>query len=144
MRVDVCVWAHRIRYVFNFCYYINNRTSLSLSTLPVSPSCWIWSGGVHTNSTMTDLSVRHGALRLAAFSVTWREGCGGGTVGGVSVLRTQRCHLRAGFRQCKSFVEMGTVRCCPLGRTVPCGLCPGCWCGGLHHQSTQTLAGCAR
>ncbi len=44
-----------------------------------------------------------------------------------------------GFQQCQSFVEMGTVRCCPLG-TVPCGLCPGCWCGGLYHQSTQTLA----
>ncbi len=29
-------------------------------------------------------------------------------------------------------------------RTVPCGLCPGCWCGGLHHQRTQTLAGSAR
>ena len=26
-------------------------------------------------------------------------------------------------------------------RTVPCGLCPGCWCEGLHHQRTQTLAG---
>jgi small ubiquitin-related modifier len=25
--------------------------------------------------------------------------------------------------------------------TVPRGLCPGCWCGGLHHQRTQTLAG---
>jgi hypothetical protein len=22
------------------------------------------------------------------------------------------------FQQCQSFVEMGTVRCCPLGRTV--------------------------
>jgi hypothetical protein len=69
-------------------------------------------------------------------------------VGSVGVLRTQRCHLRAGFQQCQSFVEMGTVRsivlllflqkqnlasaiylfglstllkrCCPLGRTVPC------------------------
>ena len=29
-------------------------------------------------------------------------------------------------------------------RTVACGLCPGCWCGGLHHQRTQTLAGSAR
>jgi hypothetical protein len=27
-------------------------------------------------------------------------------------------------------------------RTVPWGRCPGCWCGGLHHQRTQTLAGC--
>ena len=24
-------------------------------------------------------------------------------------------------------------------RTVPCGLCPGCWCGGLHHQRTQSV-----
>ena len=31
---------------------------------------------------------------------------GGGTVGGVGVLRARRCHLRAGFQQCKSFVEM--------------------------------------
>ena len=45
---------------------------------------------------------------------TWREGHGGGAVGSVGVLRTQLCHLRAGFQQCKSFVEMGTVRCCPL------------------------------
>jgi hypothetical protein len=28
--------------------------------------------------------------------------------------------------------------------TVPCGLCPRCWCGGLHHQRMQTLAGSAR
>ena len=27
-----------------------------------------------------------------------------------------RCHLSAGFQQCQSFVEMGTVRFCPLGR----------------------------
>ena len=53
-------------------------------------------------------------------SGTWREGRGGGTVGGVGVLRARRCHLRAGFQQCQSFVEMGTVRCCPLGRTVDC------------------------
>ena len=32
----------------------------------------------------------------------------------LGVLRARRCHLRAGFQQCKSFVEMGTVRCCPL------------------------------
>ena len=43
-----------------------------------------------------------------------REGRCGGSVGGVGVLRARRCHLRAGFQQCKSFVEMGTVRCCPL------------------------------
>ena len=36
---------------------------------------------------------------------TWREGRGGGTVGGVGVLRARRCHLRGGFQQCKSFVE---------------------------------------
>jgi hypothetical protein len=45
---------------------------------------------------------------------TWREGRGGGAVDSVGVLRARRCHLRAGFQQCKSFVEMGTVRCCPL------------------------------
>ncbi len=32
------------------------------------------------------------------------------TVAGV--LRTRRGHLRAGSQQCKSLVEMGTVRCC--------------------------------
>ncbi len=71
---------------------------------------------------------------------TWQGGRGGGTGGGVGVLRARRCHLRAGFQQCQSFVEMGTVRCCPLGRTVPCGLCPGCWCGGLHHQRSTSRA----
>jgi hypothetical protein len=25
-------------------------------------------------------------------------------------------------------------------RKVPWGRCPGCWCGGLYHQNTQTLA----
>ncbi len=30
-------------------------------------------------------------------------------------LRALRCHLRAGFQQCKSLVEMCTVRCCPHG-----------------------------
>ena len=29
------------------------------------------------------------------------------------MFRTWLCHLRAGFQQCKSFVEMCTVRCCP-------------------------------
>ncbi len=38
---------------------------------------------------------------------------GGGAVSSVGVLRARR-HLRAGFQQCKSIVEMGTVRCCPL------------------------------
>jgi hypothetical protein len=27
--------------------------------------------------------------------------------------------------------------------TVLWGQCPGCWCGGLHHQHTQTLVVCA-
>jgi hypothetical protein len=33
---------------------------------------------------------------------------------------SRRCHLRAGFQQCKSFVEMGTVRCCPLWHPSHC------------------------
>jgi hypothetical protein len=36
------------------------------------------------------------------------------------VLRAWRCHLRAGFQQCKSFVEMCTVRCCPLWHPAYC------------------------
>ena len=35
-----------------------------------------------------------------------------GAVCSVNVLLEQSCHIRAGFQQCKSFVEMGTVRCC--------------------------------
>ena len=72
---------------------------------------------------------------------TWRGGRGGGACGRVGVLRARRCHLRAGFQQCKSFVEMCTVRCCPLWHpahcpmgTVPWGQCPGYWCGRLHHR----------
>jgi hypothetical protein len=38
----------------------------------------------------------------------------------VGVLRARRCHLRAGFQQCKSFVEMCTVRCCPLWHPSHC------------------------
>jgi hypothetical protein len=38
------------------------------------------------------------------------------------VLRARRCHLRAGFQQCKSFVEMCTVRCCPLWHPAHCPL----------------------
>ncbi len=45
---------------------------------------------------------------------TCREGRCGGAVSSVGVVRAMRCHLRAGFQQCKSFVEMGTVRCCSL------------------------------
>jgi hypothetical protein len=37
---------------------------------------------------------------------TWRGARGGGAGGSVGVLRARRCHLRAGFQQCKSFVEM--------------------------------------
>ena len=51
---------------------------------------------------------------------TCREGRGGGAVGSVGVLRARCCHLRAGFQQCKSFVEMGTVRCCPLSGVEDC------------------------
>ena len=47
-------------------------------------------------------------------------GRGGGAVGSVGVLRARCCHLRAGFQQCKSFVEMGTVRCCPLSGAEDC------------------------
>jgi hypothetical protein len=36
------------------------------------------------------------------------------------VLRARRCHLHAGFQQCKSFVEMCTVRCCPLCHPAHC------------------------
>jgi hypothetical protein len=38
----------------------------------------------------------------------------------VGVLRAWHCHLRAGFQQCKSFVEMDTVRCCPLWHPAHC------------------------
>ena len=51
---------------------------------------------------------------------TCLEASGGGVVGNVGVLRTRCCHLRAGFQQCKSFVEMGTVRCCPLSGVEDC------------------------
>jgi hypothetical protein len=40
--------------------------------------------------------------------------------GSVGVLRAMRCHLRAGFQQCKSFVEMCAVRCCPLWHPSHC------------------------
>ena len=38
----------------------------------------------------------------------------------MEVLRAWRCHLRAGFQQCKSFVEMCPVRCCPLWHPAHC------------------------
>jgi hypothetical protein len=38
----------------------------------------------------------------------------------VGVLRARHCHLRAGFQQCKSFVEMCTVRYCPLWHLAHC------------------------
>jgi hypothetical protein len=76
----------------------------------------------HGLSTVTsfDLGFNHlaggGGRALTESDVRRRatEGRGGGAVGSVGVLRSRRCHLRAGFQQCKSFVEMGTVRCCPL------------------------------
>jgi hypothetical protein len=51
---------------------------------------------------------------------TWRGGRGGGAGGSVGVLPARRCNLRAGFQQCKSFVEMCTVRCCPLWHPAHC------------------------
>ena len=60
----------------------------------------------------------------------------------MGVLRARRGHLRAGFQQCKSFVEMCTVRCCPLWHpahviggvenTLPEG-CPGTTTGVSHY-----------
>ncbi len=41
-------------------------------------------------------------------------------VGSLDVLRVLRCHLRAVFQQCKSFVEMCTVRYCPLWHPTHC------------------------
>ena len=39
----------------------------------------------------------------------------------MGVLRSRHCHLRAGFQQCiKSFVEMCTVRYCPLWHPSHC------------------------
>jgi hypothetical protein len=68
----------------------------------------LWRGRLLTTGR---LSCRHPIVVCG----TWHEGLGGGAVGtSVGVLRARRCHLRAGFQQCKSFVEMGTVRCCPL------------------------------
>ena len=52
--------------------------------------------------------------------MTCRGGRGGWEGGDVGVLRARRCHLRAGFQQCKSFVEMCTVRCCPLWHPAYC------------------------
>jgi hypothetical protein len=51
---------------------------------------------------------------------TWRGGRCSRSVGRVGVLRARLCHLRAGFQQCKSFVEMCTVRCCPLWHPSHC------------------------
>jgi len=52
--------------------------------------------------------------------MTCRGGRGGWEGGDVGVLRARRCHLRAGFQQCKSFVEMCIVRCCPLWHPAYC------------------------
>jgi hypothetical protein len=76
----------------------------------------------------------------------------------MGVLRTLCCHLRAGFQQCKSFVEMGTVRCCPLSGAEDCitsarRLCRAPLVGRPRHRPTcrraspaplfaQTVAGC--
>ncbi len=46
--------------------------------------------------------------------------CGDIFAARVDVLRVRCCHLRAGFQQCKSFVEMVTVRCCPLSGAEDC------------------------
>jgi hypothetical protein len=50
------------------------------------------------------------------------------------------CCLRAGFQQCKSFVEMCTVRYCPLWHPSHCpmGTVPRVL---VQHQCTQTFAG---
>ena len=68
----------------------------------IFPPASLWRGRLLTTGR---LSCRHPIVCR-----TWREGRGGGAVDSVGVLRAQRCHLRAGFQQCKSFVEMGTVR----------------------------------
>ncbi len=60
-----------------------------------------------------------GKFKLLWVRGTWRGGRGCGAGGGVGVLRARRWH-RAGFQQCKSFVEMCTVRCCPLWHTAHC------------------------
>ena len=55
-------------------------------------------------------------------------------------LEALRAALHGLLRQVK--VDMKDVLYClsELKNLQKAGLCPGCWCGGLHHQSTQTLA----
>ncbi len=60
------------------------------------------------------------ATLLSLVRGTCRGGLVCGVVGSAGVLRACHCHLRAGFQQCKSFVEMCTVRCCPLWHPAYC------------------------
>jgi hypothetical protein len=69
--------------------------------------------------------------RTSIFQPSCCRGCGrrgvgvaaaGQAEGCVGVLRSRRCHLRTGFQQYKSFVEMCTVSCCPTLH-IGWGLC---------------------
>jgi hypothetical protein len=55
------------------------------------------------------------AVLLLWVRETWRGGRGGGAGGSVGVLRAGRCHLCAGFQQCKVHCEM-------LSSTAPSAL----------------------
>jgi hypothetical protein len=72
----------------------------------------------------------HTYIHVYTLSYTWRRGRGWkkGPRSGASVTHTHLVPFNS--------THYGTQR------TVPWGRCPGCWCGGLHHQRTQTLAGC--
>jgi hypothetical protein len=67
--------------------------------------------------------------RTSIFPPSCCRGCGRRGVGVAAAgraeawaceLRARRCHLRAGFQHCKSFVEMCSVRCCPLWHPAHC------------------------
>ena len=74
----------------------------------------LWTGSLLTTGHLSS------AILLSWVRGTWRGGRSSGVGRGVGVLRAPHCHLRAGFQQCKSFVEMCPVRYCPLWHPAHC------------------------
>ena len=74
----------------------------------------LWRGRLLTTG---HLSSSHPVV-VGAGDVLWGSLRRGGR--NVAVLQVMLCHLREGFHQFKSFVEMQTVRCCPLWHPAYC------------------------
>ena len=87
----------------------------------------LWRGSLLTTFLFLKEQIKDIIITGHCLPASCCRGCGGRDVGFATAGRSEawacpewHCHLPAGFQQCKSFVKMCTVRCCPLWHPTHC------------------------